>query len=153
MSALKDVARVALFALLLSSVALGETSTVVGFVRATGPEGPPVAMAGVRLTLTCGNEAPRTIASDQQGQFRFTNVPVGSCSLVTDIQGFKPATEFFNSVAAARIDLLISLELEVLYTGLTVTGRSADGDVTPLHRPAQCVRTAGDREASAVFGC
>src|SRR5258705_11299726 len=48
---------------------------------------------GVTLTLMCAGTEPRSEVSDEQGRFRFEDVPTGDCSVVADLQGFKPATE------------------------------------------------------------
>jgi len=45
---------------------------------------------GVTLTLMCAGTEPRSEVSDEQGRFRFEDVPTGDCSVVADLQGFKP---------------------------------------------------------------
>lgn len=135
MSALKTTINLALLMGILSGTTVqGQTGTVVGTVQATGPDGQVLSIPGVRLMLTCEAQAAAIVVSDQAGQFRFASVPVGSCSLRTDVQGFKAVSAAVHSAAAEQTDVPIFLEVEALYTGLTVTGvpipeRSrADGD-------------------------
>src|SRR5260221_13884246 len=68
-------------------------SSVAGTVSVTGPDGEALVLPGVTLTVTCvGSDAPLIEGSNEQGQFRFADVPVGSCSIVAELQGFKSAT-------------------------------------------------------------
>lgn len=124
MSALKNTINLALLMGILSGTTVqGQTGTVVGTVQATGPDGQVLSIPGVRLMLTCEAQAAAIVVSDQAGQFRFASVPVGSCSLRTDVQGFKAVSAAVHSAAAEQTDVPIFLEVEALYTGLTLQAR------------------------------
>lgn len=124
MSAGTRLQNIAVIVLLMGGVVQSETVAVKGVLHARASDGPALAVPGVRVTLTCGADAPITVVSDEQGEFRFRLInhsPIGNCSLVTDVQGFKAAMISFNRAAADPLDLSISLEGETLYTGLLVT--------------------------------
>ena len=151
MSAFTRALTVVLIVTLLSGTARG--GTVAGAVHAIGLEGESFVLPGVRLTLRCGSEAARTGVSDERGEFKFVGVPAASCALETDIQGFKAATASFNSVAADPFDVPISLELETLDTGLTVTSRRLNGTTNSYcQRGEWHVVTEGSREPAQPSG-
>lgn len=138
MSASRRAVTVGLLMALFGGTAVrGETRTVVGSVRTTVADGAIVAIPGVRVTLTCGSGAAQSNLSDADGQFHFADVPVGSCSLVTDVQGFKSVSAVFESTGTEWIELPLSLELEAMFSGLMVNG-------TPLDAVIQ----AGDQQGS-----
>lgn len=151
MSALTQAVTVGLFMALFGGSAVhGQTGTVLGSVRTTLPDGASVAIPGVRVTVTCGSGATFSTLSDEEGQVQFAHVPVGSCSLDTDVQGFTPVSTSFNSTAAESIYLPLSLELEAMYTGLMVIGPPLDASLraaisktrSPRH---ECDQDAGSR--------
>ena len=151
MSAARQVLTVGLLLGLFGGTAVyGQRGTVVGSVRTPVPGGETVAIPGVRMTLTCGSEAARGNQSDEQGEFQFAEVPVGSCVLVTDVQGFKSVSTAFENTGTERIDLPLSLELEAMSAGLMVIGTSLDTSVraasskTRSH-PRACRRNAATR--------
>src|ERR1700730_18369786 len=96
---MRILTRICWTALLLASLrvegatAQTRTGTVSGTVSLPSPEGQPVVVPGVTLTLTCARMEPRTDVSGETGQFRFADVAVGDCSIVADLQGFKSAVE------------------------------------------------------------
>lgn len=100
-----------------------QTGTVVGSVHVTMPDGEIIAIPGVRVTLTCGDDTLSNV-SNEYGQFQFTQLPAGRCALVTDIQGFQPVSAAVERTGTERTDVPLSLEFEELYTGLMVTGGS-----------------------------
>src|SRR5262249_15230488 len=86
-----------LFALLASSAgaaAQEAPAVVAGSVSIASPDGAPVLVPGVTVTLDCGGGEPRTEISDQQGDFRFAAVTAatGACSIVAELEGFKSTT-------------------------------------------------------------
>lgn len=117
------------------TAAHGQTGTVIGSARTTGPDRENFAIPGVKVTLTCGSQAVLRTVSDEQGQFQFANVPGGSCSLVTDVQGFKSVSTAFEITGTERIDLPLSLELEAMYSGLMVTGDPFDKALRKTRSP------------------
>jgi hypothetical protein len=62
---------------------------IVGTVTLTDAAGETFAGEGARVVLACGAEnMTGTAVADERGIFRFLNVPVGSCSIEADVQGF-----------------------------------------------------------------
>ena len=133
LNVLKIGFNVALILVLSCRIAQGQSGTVIGTVGVLASDGQPVAIAGVRLTLTCATKGASTTVTNDEGQFLITNVPVGNCAVVTDVQGFKPVTVSFRRSEDEQTELPIFLEGDVLYTGLTVTGVPLD--VAPV-RPS-----------------
>ena len=75
------------------AIAQSSTGIVAGTVSLPEPDGQPVVVPGVTLSLTCAGVEPRNETSNELGQFRFTDVPAGACSLVAELQGFKSVTK------------------------------------------------------------
>lgn len=148
MSALKSAVTVGLFVALFGGIPLdGETHAVVGSVRTTLPDGEIVAIPGVSVTVTCGGGVVLSKLSDEEGEFQFAHVPVGSCSLFTDIQGFKSVSTAFESTGTERIDLPLSLELEAMYSGLMVIGTPQDGSSSAAISTTRSHRREARRDA------
>lgn len=108
--------------LLSGNAAQGQTGMVVGTVHAQGSDGAPVPIPGARLTLECMGEGASITATNGQGHFSLTNVPVRSCALSTDVPGFRAAVVALERTTTDRIEVSISLEPAVVYSGLLVTG-------------------------------
>jgi hypothetical protein len=107
-------------------------ATVVGSVSLSAADGQVVQVPGVRLTLTC--ETDRTglsETSDDRGEFRFTNVPADTCSLVADLQGFKSASATAVMQVLEITTVEFHLDVEPIYTGMTVTGEPPSGHRRP----------------------
>src|SRR5580700_9775677 len=65
------------------------TATIVGTVTLTAADGGMFAGEGARVIMACGADSTtRTEVADEHGAFRFQNVPVDSCSIEADVQGF-----------------------------------------------------------------
>ena len=47
---------------------------VAGTVSIAGPDGQPMVLPGVTITLACKNAESRTEVSDEQGEFRFADI-------------------------------------------------------------------------------
>jgi hypothetical protein len=96
--------------------------SVAGTVTATGADGNRFPAEGVRLILTCEpGEAPRVEVSDQQGAFAFEAVPVSGCRVVTELQGFAPAT---GVVRPNSGDLRFELKTVPIFAGVNVVART-----------------------------
>src|SRR2546428_11735761 len=67
------------------------TGLVSGTVSLPSPDGQPVMVPGVTLLLTWGGMEPRIDLSNETGQVPFSGVPVGGCSIVGELPGFKSA--------------------------------------------------------------
>jgi hypothetical protein len=65
------------------------SATVAGTVTLTATNGVTFAGEGARVTLACAADAmTKTEVSDEHGAFRFLNVPLDSCLIEADVQGF-----------------------------------------------------------------
>ena len=115
-------------ALLLASLgaerATAQTPTgiVSGTVSLPSPDGQPVVVPGVTLTLTCGSEAPRNDVSNETGQFRFADVPAGDCSIVAELQGFKSAVQALVVKPVETADVFLRLDVDALHVEVSVIG-------------------------------
>ena len=127
----------------------GQTGTVLATIRTTLPAGEIVAIPGVKVTVTCGSGAALSKVSDEQGQVQLTHVPAGSCSLDTDVQGFRPVSTAFEVAGPDRIDLPLSLELEPMYTGLMVTGPPLKDSLRRVTSNSSSRRRTCDQEAGS----
>ena len=111
------------------------TSTVAGTVSIAGPDGQPLVVPGVTLTLTCvaddppSNPAPRVEISNENGDFQFADVPAGStaCSVVADLQGFKSETRAVALKPGETTMVTLRLGFDTLREEVTVSAKSDTG--------------------------
>ncbi len=93
----------------VGSAAQPSSSAVAGHVSISGPDGQPILVPGVTLTLACDGREPITTTSNEQGEFAFADVRPGTCSLAADLQGFKSAETAIavapHETAAAELQL------------------------------------------------
>lgn len=146
--AITNAMTVVVIAMVLGGAARTETGTVTGTVQ-TSDEGEPMAIPGVRVTLTCGHESPSTVISDEQGAFRFDHRASGECRLDTEVQGFHATSLSLSRIAPEPADVRIRLEPQPLSTGLLVTGTRFDegghaGDRPPAAARPTCAATPRD---------
>jgi len=103
--------------------AQSSTGSVAGAVTIPGGDGQPSLVPGVTLTLTCANaDAPQTGVSGDQGAFEFTGVPVGACTLMAELQGFKSATRQLVVSASHTTDAQLRLDMDTVREEVNVTG-------------------------------
>ena len=106
------------------------SATIVGTVTLTAADGSTFPGEGARVTLTChANGTTTTEVSDEQGAFRFRNVPIDSCSIQADAQGF--AAQLISVVTAA--DQVAACDLELGVASMRV-GVNVGGTI-PSHEP------------------
>ena len=110
-----------------SAVAQPATGVVSGTVSFPAPDGQPVVVPGVTLTLTCVVGEPRSGVSNEQGQFRFADVPAGPCSIVAELSGFKSAAKAIVARPDEPTDVTLRLDLEALHEEVNVTARADTG--------------------------
>jgi hypothetical protein len=120
------------------------SATIVGTVTLTAADGSTWAGDGARVALACGAAGTtRTEVADERGAFRFLNVPVDSCSIEADVQGFlaQPVTV----VIAAQQVVGVELHLGVvpLRVGVNVGGTTPSHD--PKVLPRSCRSDTGPR--------
>jgi hypothetical protein len=127
-------ARLAPYILVASVIAGSRTlaqvraSSVVGSVSVVGVEGGPVVIAGVVLTLTCGDVEPRTEVTDEDGQFRFDEVPEGTCALAGELQSFRSPLRSIAVNAGEPSRVALELSLKTLREEVTVVPSVNSGD-------------------------
>src|SRR6267142_4443877 len=108
------------------------TGTVSGTVSLPSPNGQPVVVPGVTLTLTCAGMEPRIDVSSEMGQFLFADVPVGDCSIVAELQGFKSAVKALAVRPGETADVSLRLDVDVLHVEVSVVGSPDTVDGSPI---------------------
>jgi len=104
-------------------------ATIVGTVTLTAADGSTWAGDGARVVLACETDSTtRTEVADDHGAFRFLNVPVDSCSIEADVQGFAapPVTVVTADQQVVPIDL--HLDIAPLRVGVNVLRRAGRSD-------------------------
>jgi carboxypeptidase family protein len=110
------------------------SATVAGRVSITGPDGQPMVLPGVTLTLTCGSGNPRTEVSGPQGEFQFADLPpaAGGCSIVANLDGFKSATTSVVLKTGEMTEVSLQLGLDTLSEEVTVSAKADATDAASL---------------------
>src|SRR5882762_2817088 len=111
------------FAAAPATAGASPSATIVGTVTLTAADGSTVAGDGVRVVLACGTDrTTRTEVADDDGAFRFLNVPADGCSIEADVQGFaaQPVTVVTGDQAFVAVD--IHLGIAPLRVGVNVGG-------------------------------
>jgi hypothetical protein len=124
-------------------MAAGPSATLVGTVTLTAADGSRVAGDGARVVLTCGIDRTTHLEiADDHGAFRFLNVPVDSCSIEADVQGFaaQPVVVVTNDQEVVSVD--IHLGIAPLRAGVNVGGTTPAPE--PKMLPGSC-RSDGSR--------
>jgi len=128
------------------------SATIAGAVTLTAADGSTWAGDGARVALACGaDRTTRTEVADEHGAFRFVNVPIGSCSIKADVQGF--GTQPITVITAAQQVIGVELHLGIapLRVGVNVGGtghfqepktlpRSSRSHTGPRHSTKRCKR-------------
>jgi hypothetical protein len=126
----------AIAALAVAATASGNPSaTIVGAVTLTAADGGTFAGSGARVVLACRTDRTTRIEiADEHGAFRFLNVPVDTCSIEADVQGFtaQPAGVVTAAGQIASGDL--HLGISPLRVGVTVRRTAPDQGPTILSR-------------------
>ena len=117
------------FATAFTDGAVNPSATIVGTVTLTAADGSTWAGDGARVVLACETDSTtRTEVADDHGAFRFLNVPVDSCSIEADVQGFAapPVTVVTADQQVVPIDL--HLGIAPLRVGVNVLRRAGRSD-------------------------
>ena len=131
---------------------VGPGATIVGTVTLTAADGSTWAGDGARVALACGaDRTTRTEVADDHGRFRFLNVPIDSCSIDADVQGFvaQPVTVVTAAQQVVGIDL--NLGIAPLRVGVNVGGTTPRQE--PKMQPGSCRSGAGRRLERSVKRC
>jgi len=111
------------------------SATVAGTVTLTATNGVTFAGEGARVTLACAADAmTRTEVSDEHGAFRFLNVPVDTCSIEADVQGFAAQTMRVVTAADEVARTELRLRIAPLRVGVSLTGSVPLQVPKPLHK-------------------
>jgi hypothetical protein len=126
MSRTHDVLIAAILTLLAAASAaafVGPSATIVGTVTLTAANGDALFGDAVRVTLVCAADgATRTEVSDEHGAYRFLNVPVDSCSIEADVQGFVAQPVRVVTAADQVVGTDLHLGIASLRVGVNVGG-------------------------------
>src|SRR5206468_2778716 len=106
-------------------------TSVAGAVSVAGPDGQPLVLPGVTITLTCNDADPKTEVSNDQGEFRFADAGLGTCSIVADLQGFKSATKVVVLKAGETTAVTLQLGLDTLREDVMVSAKN-DAAESPI---------------------
>ena len=107
-------------------------AVVSGSVAIAQPDGPPVVVPGVTVTLRCGSDEPRVEMSNAQGAFTFDGVPADrrACSIGAELEGFSSAARTVQVAAGQTTVANLQLGLDTLREEVTVRAAivPVDGD-------------------------
>jgi hypothetical protein len=116
--------------------AAGPSATIVGSVTLRAADGGTFSGEGVRVTLACALEGTtRTDVSDEHGTFRFPDVPVDSCSIEAELQGFVAQPVTVVTVADQVVAIDLHLVIVPLRVGVNV------GGTAPFQKPTMLPRS------------
>src|SRR6185437_7186235 len=107
---------------------LGAAGAITGTV--VDPSGAAVAGAGVQLQNT-NTHFDRTVKTDAQGVFRFSNLPAFPYHLTVSAPGFQPHTIDVNVTGTVPVTIPITLQLASETTTMTVTESAAEVESVP----------------------
>jgi hypothetical protein len=143
----------AALAALIPASAVGGVSpsaTIVGTVTLTAANGDSFPGEGARVTLGCAADATtRTEVSDEHGAFRFSNVPVDTCAINADVQGFVAAPVRVVTAADQVVGSDLHLGIAALRVGVNAGGTVPLQERRVRHRSC---RSEGSRWASRRSG-
>ena len=123
------------------------SATIVGTVSLTAADGSRWAGDGARVALACETDrTTRTEVADDHGAFRFLNVPIDTCSIEADVQGFvaQPVTVVIAAHQVVGIEL--HLGVAPLRVGVNVGGTARSHE--PKMLPGSCRSDTGPRRSA-----
>jgi hypothetical protein len=129
-----------------AAMAQEPAATIAGAVSVAGPDGQPLMLPGVTLTLTCASGDRRTDVSNERGEFRFAGALIGTCSIAADLQGFKSVAKVVVLKPGETAAVTLQLGLDTLREEVTVSAKT-DATDSPIaahvdRMTAQMMRTA-----------
>ena len=108
------------------------TASVAGVVSVVGADGQPLVLAGVTLSLACSGREARTEVTNEQGEFRFADVPPGACSVVAELQGFKSASKTVALGPGETSEMTLRLDLDSLHEEVNVSASAGGVESSPI---------------------
>jgi hypothetical protein len=140
------------FAPAAASAGASPSATIVGTVTLAGVDGDTFAGGGARVVLACwADRTTRTEVADDHGAFRFLNVPVDSCSIEADVQGFAGQPVRVVTAAQQVVETELLLDIAPLRAGVSVGGPAPFQAPKTLTR--SCRADAGRRLERSVKSC
>ena len=131
---------------------ISPSATIVGTVTLTAADGGTFAGEGARVTLACAADGTtRTEVSDEHGAFRFLNVPVSSCSIEADVQGFVGQPVRVVTAAQQVVGTDLHLGIAPLRVGVNVGGTAPFQEPKMLSR--SCRSDPGRRRERSAKRC
>jgi hypothetical protein len=82
-----------------------------------------------------------TNVTDEHGTFRFTHVPVGSCTLVATLDGFRGATKTVSTRASEESEADVLFDLDTVHEEVKVTGDGNQAEADAMAGHAQRLTT------------
>jgi hypothetical protein len=132
--------------------AVSPRGTIVGTVTLTAADGGTFPGQGARVSLACAADGTtRTEVSDQRGAFRFVNVPIDTCSIQADVQGFVAPPVTVVTVADQIVGSDLHLGIAPLRVGVNVGGTVPSDQLKSLRR--SCRSDAGRRLERSAKVC
>ena len=111
------------FAPAFAMAGVSPSATIVGTVTLTAADGSTWAGDGARVALACGaGRTTRTVVADDDGAFRFLNVPVDRCSIEADVQGFVAPPVSVVTATDQIVATDLHLGIAPLRTGVNMRG-------------------------------
>ena len=105
----------------LAAQSPGEIRGTITLITA---DGTLLAAAGAQVTLRCTNgDIVKFGTADDDGVFRFGELPLDTCSVETELQGFESVTVTVATTPGAVASLALRLDTTPLRTGVLVTER------------------------------
>jgi hypothetical protein len=121
---------------------VSRSATIVGTVTLTADDGGTFAGDGARVRLGCpADGTTRTEVADDHGAFRFLSVPVDSCSIEADVQGFVGQPVSVVTAADEVVGTDLHLGLAPLRAGVSVGGTAPFRELKRL--PGGCLDPVG----------
>jgi outer membrane receptor for ferrienterochelin and colicin len=104
-------------------VTLAQTSVLQGTVSVSSGNGPGERLAGASVNLTPAKpgEQSRSAVTNEQGEYKFTDLVAGIYTLQIGLTGFKQQTKTVTLQKDVKVVENINLELEGLSAAVTVT--------------------------------
>jgi hypothetical protein len=128
------------------------SATIVGTVTLTAANGDSFPGEGARVTLACAADATtRTEVSDEHGAFRFSNVPVDTCAINADVQGFVAPPVSVVTAADRVVGTDLHLGIAPLRVGVNVGGTEPPRELKVPRR--SCRPDVGRRFERSAKAC
>ncbi len=129
----------------LSAAAFGQTGATLRGKITTDANNAPVGGAAVQIT-----QLRRSAETDADGVYQFTNVPDGTYTVVTHLEGFSDRVQTVRVTNGAAATLNFSLSLASLREEVTVTANGTEESVFDSFQTTTAVGAARIREQSST---